>query len=252
MVSPLHRAAAYAVPVFGHFGVGFDKAISFFWNCLRVFLCGGYFPNVAVGLCSLKTLASFLYQLIIDFFTHPRETVTLDLQETIDRFRGPLVGLVISWGVPAVDAVEIAQDSLADAYLSRDSCRADVSDPKIFGRWLRGVAKNKFRNWMRGRSRRERLVKTVGDDVLDQVAAEAIVEDSRLVQLRSEIQGLPTNYKQVVMMHYLESTSVADIAALLSITPKAVESRLYQARRTLRKRMDDPTSWELVAKAILL
>jgi RNA polymerase sigma-70 factor (ECF subfamily) len=36
-------------------------------------------------------------------------------------------------------------------------------------------------------------------------------------------------------MHYLEETTVNEVAALLSITPKAVEGRLYQARRTLRR-----------------
>ena len=54
------------------------------------------------------------------------------------------------------------------------------------------------------------------------------------------------------MMHYLDETSVNDIAALLSITPKAVEGRLYQARKTLKKRMDDPSSWKLLTRAILL
>ena len=186
----------------------------------------------------------------------PMEPLMLDLQETIDRFRGPLVGLVISWGVPAADAIEIAQDSLADAYLSRDSCRGDVADPDIFGRWLRGIAKNKFRNWTRSRVRRDRLAKTTTNEALDEVADEAgvetDVENSRLVQLRAEIERLPTKHKQVVMMHYLDETSVNDIAVLLSITPKAVEGRLYQARKTLKKRMDDPSSWKLLTRAILL
>jgi len=199
-----------------------------------------------------QTIAGTQYQLVFKIFNFAGETVTLDLQQTIDRFRGPLVGLVISWGVPAADAVEIAQDSLADAYLSRDSCRGDVTDPKVFGAWLRGIAKNKFRNWTRSRVRHERLAKTVSNDMLEEVADEAKVVDSRLVQLRSEIERLPMKHKQVVMMHYLDETSVSDVAALLSITPKAVEGRLYQARKTLRKRMDDPSSWKFVAKAILL
>ena len=90
------------------------------------------------------------------------------------------------------------------------------------------------------------------DEVADEAGVETDVENSRLVQLRAEIERLPTEHKQVVMMHYLDETSVNDIAALLSITPKAVEGRLYQARKTLKKRMDDPSSWKLLTRAILL
>jgi RNA polymerase sigma-70 factor (ECF subfamily) len=42
----------------------------------------------------------------------------------------------------------------------------------------------------------------------------------------------------VLYMHYLEETSVREVAGLLAVTPKAVESRLYQARRELRRRLE--------------
>jgi len=64
----------------------------------------------------------------------------LDLSDFIDRFRGPLIGLIASWGANYNDASEIAQDSFADAYLNRGSCRGDWQDPEVFGAWLRGIA----------------------------------------------------------------------------------------------------------------
>ncbi|MFH0946701.1 MAG: RNA polymerase subunit sigma-24, partial [Planctomycetota bacterium] len=76
----------------------------------------------------------------------------------IHRYRGPLIGLIASWGAPFGDAAEIAQDSFAEAYLKRESCRGDWRQPEVFGKWLRGVAHNHWRNWARGRKRRERLV----------------------------------------------------------------------------------------------
>jgi RNA polymerase sigma-70 factor (ECF subfamily) len=36
-------------------------------------------------------------------------------------------------------------------------------------------------------------------------------------------------------MHYLEETSVKEVAMLLSVSPKTVEGRLYQARRALHQ-----------------
>lgn len=179
-------------------------------------------------------------------------TDVLDLQKSIDRFAYPLTGLIVSWGAPAVDAAELAQDSLADAYLGLSRCHGDVNDPFVYGRWLRGIARNKFLNWLRSRSRRERLAEITAPEPLDQVEAKTDHIDERMVQLRAEIQRLPSKNREVVMMHYLDETSVADVAALLSISEKAVEGRLYQARKILRRGMNESTSWTEVAKAVLL
>ncbi len=179
----------------------------------------------------------------------------MDLTDAIDRFRGPLVGLIASWGAPYVDASEIAQDSFVDAYLNRDSCRGDYGDPAVFGRWLRGIARNQFRNWRRARTRRERRVVWTDPAILEQTGSDASPIDPRVARLRSAIDRLPAKQRQVIMMHYLEETTVKKVAALLSVTPKSIEGRLFQARRSLRRMMedctDDPSSSSII-KALLL
>ncbi len=175
----------------------------------------------------------------------------MELTDAIQRFRGPLIGLIISWGAPHADAAEIAQDSFADAWLNRDNCRGDLSDPKIFGAWLRGVAKNTHRNWARGRARRERRVRLLDAALLDVAHELQEADHDELTRLRAAIDRLPTKQKEVVLMHYLEETSVIEVAALLSVTPKSVEGRLYQARRALKQIMDG-TSLTKIGKALML
>lgn len=176
----------------------------------------------------------------------------MDLSDVIDRFRGPLIGLIVSWGTNYTDATEIAQDSFADAYLNRDSCRGDWQDPEVFGRWLRGIARNKFRNEWRSRNRRERRVISVDRSALEAAANPSFQrEDERLEHLRAAIDALPAKLKQVVMMHYLEVTSVKNVAALLSVSAKTVEGRLYQARRELRRTITK-TSSSWIGKAVML
>ncbi|WP_218931962.1 RNA polymerase sigma factor [Adhaeretor mobilis] len=160
----------------------------------------------------------------------------MELDEAIVRFRGPLVGLVASWGVPFHDAVEIAEDSFADAHINRDACRGDLKEPSVYGRWLRGVARNHFRNWLRSHKRRDRRVVYVEPSTLEDVEAPLGTEDDiRVGRLREAIDHLPEKQRCVVLMHYLEETSVRDVAMLLSVTPKAVEGRLYQARKSLAR-----------------
>ncbi|MDP6539419.1 MAG: sigma factor [Planctomycetota bacterium] len=66
----------------------------------------------------------------------------MDLDGFIDRFRGPLIGLVASWGASPRDAVEIAQDAFAEAYLGRERFRGSFEDEVAAGAWLRGIARN--------------------------------------------------------------------------------------------------------------
>lgn len=175
----------------------------------------------------------------------------MDLSQLIDAYRGPLLGLIASWGVPWVDAAEIAQDSFAEAYLNRQSCRGDWREPEVFGRWLRGVARNQHRNWVRARRRRRDRIATVEPATLDRVPTPSEPQQSEpLEKLRRAIDRLPTKQRQVVLMHYLDETSVKEVATLLSTSPKTVEGRLYQARRALRRMLDDKVSDTQIAKRL--
>lgn len=175
----------------------------------------------------------------------------MELPQLIDIYRGPLIGLIASWGAPWGDAAEIAQDSFAEAYLRRESCRGDWQDPECFGRWLRGIARNRHRNWVRSRRRRGRVA-SVEPAVLESVAADSGPESSEyLDELRAAIERLPVRQRQVVLMHYLEETSVKEVAALLSTSVKTVEGRLYQARRALRRMLDEKVSQSPTGKKLL-
>ncbi len=160
----------------------------------------------------------------------------MDLTTFINAYRGPLIGLLASWGAPWADAVEIAQDSFAEAWLHRESCRGDWRDTEIFGRWLRGVAKNQFRNWSRSRRRRTTRLADLSAASLEQVPAlEDAAPTEQIEALREAIERLSVEQRQVVFMHYLEDTSVQEIATLLDTSLKTVEGRLYQARLSLRR-----------------
>jgi len=183
----------------------------------------------------------------------------LDLTAFIDAYRGPLIGLIASWGAPWSDAAEIAQDSFSVAWLNRGSCRGDLRDPDVFGRWLRGVALNQYRNWARSRRRARVIPLTSANldrafleraiDAGESIATAAAAE--HLEGLRTAIEQLPVKQRQVVLMHYLEETSVKQVAALLEVSVKTVEGRLYQARIALRRLLDGGLSAPQIARILL-
>lgn len=152
-----------------------------------------------------------------------------DLENWIQRFRGPLVGFLASrcrsWAV----AEELAMDTFAEAWLGRDRMHAAADDLDGVGVWLRGIARNLLHAHLRQRQRGPRPLEH------EVAAAPTPVADDRLDALHAGFTALRPELQEVLRMHYLESASAREVAALLGVSPKAIENRLYLARRALRE-----------------
>lgn len=62
-------------------------------------------------------------------------------------------------------------------------------------------------------------------------------ETQKLV--RQAVNRLPQRFRVIVLLFYMEELSVAQIAKLLKIPEGTVKSRLYQARKLLKKELED-------------
>lgn len=72
----------------------------------------------------------------------------------------------------------------------------------------------------------------------DQVAIDDATGDRQeLDRVTRAIAGLPTALKESLVLRTIEGLSQAETAAVLSISEKAVETRLYRARSKLLERL---------------
>ena len=66
--------------------------------------------------------------------------------------------------------------------------------------------------------------------------ADVTVSDRQeLALVRKRIGQLPVSLQEVIVLRTLEGMSQAETAAILQISEKAVETRLYRARRKLQE-----------------
>ena len=167
--------------------------------------------------------------------------VDAEVERLIETWRGPLTGLLAGWGAGWAEAAELAQDALVEAWLGRGRLRGELADASAAGPWLRGIARNLWRVRQRERQREDPREPAAAFDLAgsDGSVAASGQDQQRLERLRDELARLPEKLRVVLYMHYLEETGVREVAGLLGVTPKAVESRLYQARRELRRRLED-------------
>ena len=155
-----------------------------------------------------------------------------DLDALIDRWRGPLVGLLAARGASWSEASELAQDAFAEAWLHGDRFRGDVNDERAVGAWLAGIARNLHRAAMRNAS--APISPKPLESASEPTQRPDDPDDEQLHALRTAIGELPDREREVIQAFYLEETSTARVAALLETTERAVEGLLRRARQRLK------------------
>jgi RNA polymerase sigma-70 factor (ECF subfamily) len=141
------------------------------------------------------------------------------------------------------DASDLAQETFVRVFKSKESFHRDAR----FSTWLYTIAANLARNHFRWRSRHPNIPLENQDEEnapVDYLPAaglapnEASLAAERGAAVRSAISQLPEDMREAIVLCELEERPVAEAAAILKSTPKAMESRLYRARQILRKKLE--------------
>jgi RNA polymerase sigma-70 factor (ECF subfamily) len=142
------------------------------------------------------------------------------------------------------DANDLAQETFVRVFRARASFRPNEK----FSTWLFTIAANLARNHFRWRSRHPTISletetgeteQTLGGTLPanDPAPNEQALAAERAAAVRTAVGKLPEDLREAIVLCEWEELSVAEAAAILETTPKAVESRLYRARQILRERL---------------
>jgi RNA polymerase sigma factor (sigma-70 family) len=141
---------------------------------------------------------------------------------------------------------EVAQDVFLTAWTRRET----VQQAESFPAWLRQIARNKSREWLRKDGRYRSRVEADSDAVARAPASEAQVEQ---VLLRAEEQSLleaaldelPDDTRELVILYYREGQSTRQVANLLELREATVRKRLSRARQQLKQHIEQQLSASL-------
>lgn len=156
-------------------------------------------------------------------------------KESIFRFCRRYVG-------DADDAYDLTQQTFISAWAALD--RYDPN--RAFTTWLRAIALNKCRDHGR-RATVRRLIfgarpgteAAVIDVASDAPSAETRAHDAQALRaLDRALATLPDALKTPLILTALDGLTTAEAAAVMLVSPKAIETRLYRARKALGAQMD--------------
>ena len=161
------------------------------------------------------------------------------LNPLMDRWQAPLRRFLYRYTQNEADALDLAQETFVRIYQHRARYRAGAR----FSTWLFQIALNLARSRARWQRRHptdsldsESEIRNPQSPISDLTTpAQAALSTERAASVRQAVAGLPAELREAVVLFEYEDKSHAEIAAIVRVTPKAVETRLYRARQQLRK-----------------
>lgn len=153
---------------------------------------------------------------------------------------------LLHWLIRLTGCEASAEDTAQDAFVRVFEKRHQFKPGAKFSNWLYTIAANLVRDAKRFQTRHPHLSLEsesspgAGDALSNRLVesasdpAQACETEERAVAVRRAIAALPEDLRIALTLAEYEDRSMADIAEITQSSIKAVESRLYRARKELR------------------
>jgi len=159
------------------------------------------------------------------------------------RHKGALYRFARRYSGDSDDALEIVQLTFISAWQAL--ARFDAG--RAFDVWLRAIALNKCRDMARRRKVRHfitalgQLPERFADPPSPEAGPETRLMDRDALRRTDEaIAALPHGLKAPLLLTAIEGLTMAEAGVVLGMSAKAVENRLYRARKALAQSLSQP------------
>jgi RNA polymerase sigma-70 factor (ECF subfamily) len=172
------------------------------------------------------------------------------LNQLVNRWQGRVRHFIFRSVQNEADTEDLVQETFVRVFRHR----ARYEPRSKFSTWLFTIAVNLCRNHVEKRRRRGNVSLdapiTTADGAEpaadgssrhaspDPDPAENLQRAERAAAVRAAIAELPPDLRSALLLFEYEQLSYDEIAAIAVTTPKAIETRLYRARRLLRERLE--------------
>lgn len=134
------------------------------------------------------------------------------------------------------DALDIVQEAIQKSLAASGSLKNNASIKS----WFYRIVVNCSLDFLR---KHKKL------SIMDDVTMEAFIQGSEdaypNIDLERALDDLPTMYRSVITLRYFEDLKIDEIADVLKENTSTIKTRLYQALKLLRIRLNDDTLVEV-------
>lgn len=148
----------------------------------------------------------------------------------IDKYKNKVYSMAYYYTKNGIDADDLSQEIFIKSF----KCLKKFKGKSKFSTWLYKLSKNYCIDWLRKRKIPNDFVK------LREIASDENVLDfiiNRNYYSREEIATLPNKYKLPILLYHFKDYNYEQIAKILSIPKRTVETRIYRARKLLKDKL---------------
>lgn len=152
-----------------------------------------------------------------------------DFQTFVRDHERMVRALALSWVRSPSAADDVAQESFLRAWKAWGTLR----DPAAAKTWLYTLTRHAAIDWLRREKRHK------AEELVQDVAAPAAEKkpDDLIEKVVRIIDGLRQDYRQLVLLRFVEQMSYAEIGEVLGLTASAVGEKLHRVRKLVNERM---------------
>lgn len=165
------------------------------------------------------------------------------LNEIMGRYKHRLFSFIRRYVADEETAYDLLQETFTKLYFSADTYRPQYK----FSTWLFQIALNQCRDHARKHRKRFMISLDATDDEGNSLGSTLAADSTdiaahldakrQLAVLEKEIPRLPHKLKTALILFALEERGQEECAVLLGITAKALEARVYRARKILSDKL---------------
>ncbi len=154
----------------------------------------------------------------------------------IDRYQYAVYGMCYHFTQNFADAKDLTQETFIQAFTKLHQLR----NPQKFSSWLRQISINVCRMWKRDQDRYPRVsIEKVGEENLvdeKSPSPQKTIETNELrARVRRAISSLSEKNRLALTLYYIDGLTYEEIGTFLDIPKTTIKSRLYKARKKLKK-----------------
>ncbi|MEI8313171.1 MAG: RNA polymerase sigma factor [Verrucomicrobiota bacterium] len=164
----------------------------------------------------------------------------------IERYQGPVHGFIFR----SVGEVETARDLAQEVFVKAWFALGRVQERARFSTWLFQIAANLCRDHAKSKANRNARMTSPMVRERDDGSAEErdfthpglppdkqAQTNEKMAALHRAIAALPVELRETFILGAIDQLPHKEISSILGISPKAVEVRIYRARKILAERL---------------
>ena len=163
----------------------------------------------------------------------------------INRYQYAVYGMCYHFTHNFADAKDLTQETFIQAFTKLDQLR----NPQKFSSWLRQITMNVYRMWKRNQDRYSKVsIEKVGEESLIDKQSPSTQKILEINELRAKVQraisSLSEKNRLALTLYYIDGLTYEEIGTFLDIPKTTIKSRLYKARKKLKKEVLQVTKGE--------